>query len=599
MNYLINGVNDELLKGVNELNIKLNNVKEINVTYSNLLEIKNKNGYVELKISLDVELFLALKILKSNINDLSIKRRINTLSFMNDSSRNAVLNISTIKKVIRYLALNGFNELELYTEDLFEIDDPYFGHFRGRYTKGELMEIKEYAKMFGITLVPCIETLAHMNTITSQPHFYDITDTQDILLVNERKTYDLIYNMFMHIRDVFDCDIINIGMDEAHLLGAGRYLDINGYENRYEIFLKHLNIVSDIAKEYGFKSMIWSDMFFRIASNGNYYGDGLIPAGVIESVPKDVTLIYWDYDHIEKQEFDRLFNRHKLFNRNIRFTTAIWNWMGFSPNYSRSDKTIHESINSMIDMGINEFMLASWGDNGNECSVTSILPTLYEVSDLVYGINTSSFKDEFGISYDEFKTIEDLNRAKLNGTYMVNPNKYLLYNDLLLGLFDRHVDSSYSKYYFDVSLNLSKIRNKTKLFNYMFDPLVTLAKILSIKSNLGNEIRNAYKLNDLKSLKKCVSSIDEILILLDKFFVEFKNQWLIENKYNGFEIQEARLGGLISRLKGVKNRLELYLDNKLNEIEELKEEPLPYIENRDSKDIFINFYNKMISPGIN
>ena len=73
------------------------------------------------------------------------------------------MNVPAVKKLIRKLALLGYSELQLYTEDTYEVEgEPYFGYLRGRYSRAELREIDAYAKLFGIELVPCIQTLAHL-----------------------------------------------------------------------------------------------------------------------------------------------------------------------------------------------------------------------------------------------------------------------------------------------------------------------------------------------------------------------------------------------------------------------------------------------------
>ena len=55
-----------------------------------------------------------------------------TLAVMIDCSRNAVMTVSALKKLIRYLAVFGYNQLELYVEDTYELKgEPYFGYLRG------------------------------------------------------------------------------------------------------------------------------------------------------------------------------------------------------------------------------------------------------------------------------------------------------------------------------------------------------------------------------------------------------------------------------------------------------------------------------------
>ena len=73
-----------------------------------------------------------------------------TLCYMADESRNAVMNPSGIRRMIRTLAAMGYDSLMLYTEDTYEVPGyPYFGHMRGRFSEKELKEIDDYAFSFG------------------------------------------------------------------------------------------------------------------------------------------------------------------------------------------------------------------------------------------------------------------------------------------------------------------------------------------------------------------------------------------------------------------------------------------------------------------
>ena len=86
------------------------------------------------------------------------------LGVMLDCSRNAVMNVTSVKKYIDILERLGYNTLMLYTEDTYEVDNqPYFGYLRGRYTQKEMQEIDAYAVAHNVELIPCIQTLAHLN----------------------------------------------------------------------------------------------------------------------------------------------------------------------------------------------------------------------------------------------------------------------------------------------------------------------------------------------------------------------------------------------------------------------------------------------------
>lgn len=179
------------------------------------------------------------------------------LGVMIDCSRDAVYTVEALKQYFVLLRKMGYTYVQLYMEDVYELDaEPYFGYLRGRYTKQELKELDAAARANGLELVPCIQTLAHLGGITRWKAYVDLTDTGDILLVGEERTYGLIEKMFQTCAECFTSRRINIGMDEAHMVGLGKYLDQHGYENRFEILLKHLTRVAQIAEKYGFSPMM-------------------------------------------------------------------------------------------------------------------------------------------------------------------------------------------------------------------------------------------------------------------------------------------------------------------------------------------------------
>ena len=74
---------------------------------------------------------------------------------MLDCSRNAVMKPEKVKEFIDILAKIGYNALELYMEDTYEIEgEPYFGYLRGGYTARELREIDAYAAAKAWSLFP-------------------------------------------------------------------------------------------------------------------------------------------------------------------------------------------------------------------------------------------------------------------------------------------------------------------------------------------------------------------------------------------------------------------------------------------------------------
>ena len=216
-----------------------------------------------------------------------------TFGTMLDCSRNAVPNLHTLKKWVNLTASLGYNTLLLYTEDTYEVpDEPYFGYMRGRYSQAELRELDAYANERGMTIMPCIQTLAHLYAIKRWPEYWPHFDTDDILLAGDERVYTLIDHMFRSLAASLSCRTIHLGMDEAEMFARGRYYNQHGDCNRSQALLAHLQRVCEIGETYGFRFMIWSDMFFKLATGGQYYAQNAqIDESVREKIPANVELI--------------------------------------------------------------------------------------------------------------------------------------------------------------------------------------------------------------------------------------------------------------------------------------------------------------------
>ena len=75
--------------------------------------------------------------------------------------------------------------------------------------------------MFGIEMIPCVQTLAHLRTVLRWPAMMEYRDDEDILIVEEEKTYRLIDAMLKSLSEMYTSRRIHLGMDEAFYMGYG------------------------------------------------------------------------------------------------------------------------------------------------------------------------------------------------------------------------------------------------------------------------------------------------------------------------------------------------------------------------------------------
>ncbi len=495
---------------------------------------------------------------------------------MLDMSRNGVMKVDTLKKYVDYLSAFGYNMLQLYTEDTYEVkNEPYFGYLRGGYTANELKEIDGYCKEKGIELIPCIQTLAHLGTIFRWGDYKIANDTTDILLIDEPRTYQLIDNMFATLAECFTTRKVHIGMDEAHMVGLGKYLEQHGYHNRFELLNKHLAKVVKIAQKYGFKPMMWSDMFFRISNNGEYYGRNMkVPQALIDGVP-DVSLVYWDYYHTKKDDYRGMVKAHQRFGKDIWFAGGAWSWAGFTPSNRYTLKSMKPALDVCKEFGLDKIFFTLWGDNGKECSYFALLPSLYYLKRYYDGERDKAViaKEFEALTGEKFQRMMDTDLPNLVGGNKVgycNPSKYMLYSDLFLGWMDVQVKVGVEEEYKRLARKFAMQAKQSEKFGYLYDVYAKLCRVLSVKYGLGVKVREAYQQKDKAALQALIGDFKKTEKYLRQFHEAFRTFWYREYKPNGFEVQDARLGGLMQRVKTCRQRLEGYLKGAEESLPELE-----------------------------
>ena len=110
------------------------------------------------------------RLASADKGDVDEKSWMTSLCYMADASRNAVPSMDGAKKLMRLLALMGYDSMMLYTEDTYEVPEyPHMGYMRGRYTTEELRELVAYGEVIGIELIPCIQALAHFTAFMKNP----------------------------------------------------------------------------------------------------------------------------------------------------------------------------------------------------------------------------------------------------------------------------------------------------------------------------------------------------------------------------------------------------------------------------------------------
>ncbi|MGG3468197.1 beta-N-acetylhexosaminidase [Neobacillus pocheonensis] len=539
-----------------------------------------------------IHFFRALGLWLQEFNErnefrVSEQPQFKTNGVMVDVSRNAVMTVDGIQTLLRKMALMGLNVVMMYTEDTFTVEKyPYFGYMRGRYSERELQECDDYANHFGIEMIPCIQTLAHLTEALKWNYAAKIKDTSDILLAGNDETYEFIEELLKAASKPFRSNRIHIGMDEAHQLGLGKYLEQHGYQKRFNIMNEHLHKVVALAKKHSLKPMIWSDMYFRLGSEtGNYYDqNGHIPEDVIESMPKDVQFVYWDYYHTDEDFYRTFLQKHKEFGSEPIFAGGVWTWNGIAPNYGKTIATTNAALEACKKEGIKEVFATMWGDNGAETHPFTGLAGLQLFAEHGYGNDVSQeqlakrFSFCTGGNWEDFLVLNEFDETpgvSKDNLHESHPSKFLLWQDVLIGLYDENIRSlPLNEHYAVLAERLEKAKERNTSWLEIFNFYSQLAHVLSVKAELGLKLKAAYDQKNSQELGVLKAELPSLRTMVDDLRKLHRSLWFSTMKPFGWEIIDIRYGGVLSRLESAEYRIQQWLDGSIPSIDELQSERL-------------------------
>lgn len=524
-------------------------------------------------------LFLAACALRDgkDIPELHQTRHIASCGMMLDMSRGGVMTVEAVKGMIDAHAALGLNLMMLYTEDTYTVPEaPYLGYLRGRYTEKELREMDDYAAESGVELVPCVQTLAHLEQFLQWDVNRDIKDNDCVLMIDEPKTYAWIRAALTALRRCFRTNRIHIGMDEAHGVGLGEYYQKHGAVNRFELLNRHLNRVVDICKELGFKPIMWSDMFYRLGSkNNDYYDtDAVVPESAIAQIP-DVALCYWDYYHTDEQFYAGMLEGHRKMGKEVVFAGGIWTWSGILPHVRKTNATMYPALRACLKAGIGTVLATSWGDDGCETDYRLALNQLPIYSEHVW-LGEDCTRAEVERMGERLTGLSEACFNAMGAFYADDddrrPGKGLFYCDLLYPLTEGLWDLTGYREGLEEGIKTLERHLDDSRCEYAWLAM----RIALEKLNWVNELRPAYLRGDkavvLTMANEKLPAMRELYV---KMMSVWREQWESGRKRNGWETICARLGAVIARLDDVQRILLRWADGTIECVEELDETPLP------------------------
>lgn len=272
---------------------------------------------------------------------------------MLDVSRGKVPTVETIRTVIDRCAALKLNVLMLYTEHTFRFRrHPEIGRDDSPLDAQALQDLDRYAAEQHVELIPCLQSLGHMEHVLKLDRYRQLAETDLGWTVSpaEPGTYDLLGDLLDEYLPNFRSSFYNANCDEPWDLERGKSGPRAAELGPGGVYLEHVRRVRDLAAKHGRRTMIWGDVVHAHPER-------------IPEIDRDFVLLDWWYE-AEHVDFDRV----KAFSdAKIEFWvcpgTSSWN--SLFPRVENSRLNISRWADAGRRHGAAGLLNTDWGDFGH------------------------------------------------------------------------------------------------------------------------------------------------------------------------------------------------------------------------------------------
>lgn len=348
--------------------------------------------------------------------------------------------------------------------------------------------------------------------------------------------------------------------------------------------LQHMERVMEITNRLGLKPMLWSDMFFRAGSKTEDYYDPdlVITQEIVDNYPQNAQLVYWDYYHDNEEFYEDFIRRHKQFGSSPIFAGGIWTLTSFSPNWAKTFSNTNAALSACKKECVSEVFATIWGDDSTECNIDANLLGMQLFAEHGYSheLDLNKLEERLyfttGIHLNEVMQLnymDEIPGTEKGNVRNFNATKVLMWQDILCGLFDKDIEGlELNSHYAKLAEQFVSYSQTPSDFSDAYRYYSKVASVLSIKAELGLQIRAAYDKCDKEDLLRIASQVlPELLIRITDLKNYHRSIWMKTNKTLGWETFDLRYGLVMNRIDTAIYRLNAFCCGETDHIGELDE----------------------------
>jgi hypothetical protein len=271
---------------------------------------------------------------------------------MLDVSRGKVPSRRTLEHVVDLCSRLRINVLMLYVEHTFEFRrHPEIGAGASPLDAETILALDAYAADRGVELVPCLQSLGHMERILSLDRYAHLaeSDRRWSLSPQQPASYELLRDLYDEFLPLFRSQRLNANCDEPYDLGKGRSAEMAERLGAGGVFASHVEKLRRLATAHGKRLMIWAD--FALAHPDR-----------IDSLDRRNVLLDWWYE--AEFDADRIRKlRRKGFEVWTCPGTSSWNCL--FPRIENAQRNVARWAEAGRTHGAKGLLNTDWGDFGH------------------------------------------------------------------------------------------------------------------------------------------------------------------------------------------------------------------------------------------
>jgi hypothetical protein len=271
---------------------------------------------------------------------------------MLDVSRGKVPTRRTLEDLVDLCSLLRINVLMLYVEHTFDFrEHPNIGEGSSPLDAETILALDAYAAERGVELVPCLQSLGHMEHVLSLERYAKLAESDRLWSVSPScpDTYSFLGELYDEFLQLFRSPRFNANCDEPFDLGRGQSAERAPGKTPGRLFADHVSKLEKLAARHEKKLMIWADFALKHTDQ-------------IDRIGRDVVLMDWWYE--ANFDFDRI-RRLRRSGFEVWTCPGTSSWNCLFPRVENSCLNVQRWAEAGQRHGATGLLNTDWGDFGH------------------------------------------------------------------------------------------------------------------------------------------------------------------------------------------------------------------------------------------